>query len=545
MKQLYTLILTLILFTLSAQAQEVLLKEDFTNASQTNLTPAVSGNWTVTGGAIYTRSLSGNEAQVTTKLNVNGNFSKLDADIRIKWAGTRSANGGGSQSFNSPIYLCYQIGSNPVQKVPVDAAITVGTAVQNRVVIPLSNNYDNVKIYFETTLNKNYSYSIDDLEIVALPNMFKWSSRPDGEQPFVVAAPGTTSPYLLNDVPMYWSMTKGAGVTVEAATVNNTQFPRSGNSFSIVQTGASATEGTNVKIKFGELLTDVSFMLLDIDKTTATSQFTDKLVVTGINSAGNVVLASQSFVKNAAYAQFDAKSSTFTGVADVDNSLELGNVTVVFTEAVKEINISYYNLGADRGRQGIGFGNFNGYRTIGALPVELMFFRGAMQSGNAKLSWATAQEVNNDKFVVERSQDGKNYSAIGEVKGNGNSITRINYSFTDTNPAEGINYYRLRQIDFDGAEEMSNIVAVQYKGQQVFQGNLAKVYPTLATDEVNVKLALDAAQITVLDVSGRQVAQYSSTGRELTIPVSQLQRGVYLVKVSGNSQQQTLRFVKQ
>jgi hypothetical protein len=179
------------------------------------------------------------------------------------------------------------------------------------------------------------------------------------------------------------------------------------------------------------------------------------------------------------------------------------------------------------------------------LPVELMYFKGAVQGTNASLTWATAQELDNEKFVVERSQDGKSFSQIGEVQGHGNSSILINYTFTDTNPGVGTNYYRLRQVDFSGMEETSNVVALQFKGMQhTLNGHLAKVYPTIAATEVNVSLALHSAQITVLNANGLQVAQYSNASQNLVLPVSHLQPGTYFIKVSDGKQQQTQRLVK-
>ncbi|WP_266203537.1 T9SS type A sorting domain-containing protein [Pontibacter kalidii] len=184
-------------------------------------------------------------------------------------------------------------------------------------------------------------------------------------------------------------------------------------------------------------------------------------------------------------------------------------------------------------------------QVVAPLPVELMYFKGAVQGANASLTWATAQEINNEKFIVERSQDGRSFSKIGEVQGHGNSSTLVSYTFTDTSPAQGTNYYRLRQVDFGGAEEASNLVALQFKGMQhVLNGNIAKVYPTIAATEVSVSLTLGNAQVTVLNASGLQVAQYSNASQHLVLPVSHLQPGVYFVKVSDGTQQQTQRFVK-
>ncbi|MCX2740651.1 T9SS type A sorting domain-containing protein [Pontibacter anaerobius] len=185
-------------------------------------------------------------------------------------------------------------------------------------------------------------------------------------------------------------------------------------------------------------------------------------------------------------------------------------------------------------------------QAVAPLPVQLMSFKGSVQGANVNLTWATAQELDNDKFVVERSLDGRSFSEIGKVTGRGNSSTRINYTFTDTNPAEGINYYRLRQVDFDGAEETSNVVALQFKGtQHTLNGNIAKVYPTITSSDVTVSFALRNAQVTVLNANGQQVAQYGNVNNAVVVPAAHLHPGIYFVKVSDGTQQQTQRFVKQ
>lgn len=546
MKTIYTLIIAILLLSSSTQAQHVLLSENFSNSSQANVVPSVAGAWITKDGALYTRQHSGNETPALIRANVAKPVSALDADLRVRWTGYREANGGLMQQFDSEVFLCYKIGSNGVvRKVKVDAANTLNTEVNNEVTIPLSDNYQYVHIYFETTTAKGYSYRIDNLEILAFPNMFKWSTRALGENPFVVSAPKAATAYLLNEATMSWTMTKEGSVTHETVAVSNTQHPRTNQSFSIVQAGASKTEGTHIKIQFSAMMADVSFNILDIDRTMTTNQFKDSVVVTGVNNAGKVVLATSSFVRNSANTAFNPKASSFVGLNDVNNSTDQGDVTVVFTEEIKEINISYYNQGRDKGRQAISIGNFNGYQTASPLPVELAWFKGAMQGNTTQLTWSTASEVNNEKFIVERSQDGRSFSKIGEVAGRGNSSVIVAYAFTDTNPASGTNYYRLRQVDFDGAEEFSKIVAVQLKGKYGLSGGIVKVYPTLAASEVNVSLDLSNAQVAVLDASGRQLSQHSVASQSLVLPVTHLQPGVYFVKVYNGQQQETHRFVKQ
>lgn len=94
------------------------------------------------------------------------------------------------------------------------------------------------------------------------------------------------------------------------------------------------------------------------------------------------------------------------------------------------------------------------------LPVELSHFSATTSANEVTLNWTTESELSNDKFIIERSTNGIHWSDIGSVPGHGNSTTTINYSFKDFQPTSLVNYYRLRQIDFDGAFEYSEIIRV-------------------------------------------------------------------------------------
>jgi len=96
-----------------------------------------------------------------------------------------------------------------------------------------------------------------------------------------------------------------------------------------------------------------------------------------------------------------------------------------------------------------------------ALPVELLFFDAQVNEKNqVNLLWATASELNNDYFTVERSTDGGNWEIVEIVAGSGTTSVRTDYQTLDERPNKGISYYRLKQIDFDGTISYSNIVSV-------------------------------------------------------------------------------------
>ncbi|NQX97469.1 MAG: T9SS type A sorting domain-containing protein, partial [Flavobacteriales bacterium] len=83
------------------------------------------------------------------------------------------------------------------------------------------------------------------------------------------------------------------------------------------------------------------------------------------------------------------------------------------------------------------------------------------EEGYNHLYWITATEINNDHFEIEKSIDGVLFHKIGSTNGSGNSLSQLSYEFNDNNPSLGINYYRLRQVDFDGKFKYSNVISIK------------------------------------------------------------------------------------
>ena len=105
------------------------------------------------------------------------------------------------------------------------------------------------------------------------------------------------------------------------------------------------------------------------------------------------------------------------------------------------------------------------------LPVELIYFTGAIGDEGVLLKWATASETGSEAFVVERSYDGRSFEAIGERAAAGNSFEELNYDFLDRdfNTSAEQMYYRLRQVDIDGTISNSQVVAVRTDAESQFQ----------------------------------------------------------------------------
>jgi hypothetical protein len=141
------------------------------------------------------------------------------------------------------------------------------------------------------------------------------------------------------------------------------------------------------------------------------------------------------------------------------------------------------------------------------LPVEwISFTADRLDSRNIQLRWETDNEVNNDYFVVQRSVDAEFFEDIGEVDGSGNTEEPKTYMFLDNNYQANINYYRLKQVDFNGTFSFSNIVEVRFEGKEDFLA--FHVFPSPVRDYLNVQ-ALgkmnNSYQVKIFDQTGRQV----------------------------------------
>ena len=183
-----------------------------------------------------------------------------------------------------------------------------------------------------------------------------------------------------------------------------------------------------------------------------------------------------------------------------------------------------------------------------ALPVELIAFAADRIGSAVVCNWATATELRNDHFAVERSLDGQNFYALGQVAGAGTSSSRHDYRWVDAKPAGTVAYYRLSQVDTDGTTTYSPVVAVQSTSTAV----AVTASPNPSTGPVVLTLnAADATTVTgtVVNMVGAQVlrfAQAVSAGYQaITVDLSAQPAGVYLLRVQTPQGPQTLRVAKQ
>jgi hypothetical protein len=160
------------------------------------------------------------------------------------------------------------------------------------------------------------------------------------------------------------------------------------------------------------------------------------------------------------------------------------------------------------------------------LPVDFVYFNGLKEGGNNVLTWSTATEQNNNYFIVERSSNGNDFGEIGRVKGQGNSNSVMTYQYRDENPVNGINYYRLKQVDIDNSFSYSKVIAIVNKTIDF------EMFPNPSNGAFVIRFMASgySYKLDIADVKGINV--YSCEGDEVpeSLEVKGLANGIYIAR---------------
>ncbi|TAG93794.1 MAG: T9SS C-terminal target domain-containing protein [Bacteroidetes bacterium] len=170
------------------------------------------------------------------------------------------------------------------------------------------------------------------------------------------------------------------------------------------------------------------------------------------------------------------------------------------------------------------------------LPVSLLSFEGKVINERAKLTWQTATETNNKQFEIEKSSDAVNFSRIGIVAGSGNSSVIKNYNFTDDNFTSNA-YYRLRQVDFSGAENLSQVIFIKNNNDKIL------IYPNPTKGEIFIQSNENKQNIVswkVIDGQGKTILNgndtLENTEKVLSNQLQNQNKGTYIIEIQGNKQ---------
>jgi hypothetical protein len=269
----------------------------------------------------------------------------------------------------------------------------------------------------------------------------------------------------------------------------------------------------------------------------------DTLMVMGKFSVRNLIFSNGSIIivgpngKISVYGDLTNKNNsdavTIDGSITVDGNFYNGNGGEVIGVGSIQVDGNFTGTGTT-------FGYVN--NTIppgstvfyGALPVELLYFNYTMNNSSVTLNWATASEINNDYFTLEKSINGITYTELDKVAGSGNSNRSTAYLFTDDNPTKGTSYYRLKQTDYDGKYEyiayLSCVNNTSYTFSYIFTNPIV---------DNNLKLTIKGEsgnyRIDVYDYLGNRIlgtsSVYLNDQKTITLPLLNIPTGYYIVAV--------------
>ena len=179
---------------------------------------------------------------------------------------------------------------------------------------------------------------------------------------------------------------------------------------------------------------------------------------------------------------------------------------------------------------------FGGACSSTPLPITLIDFNAFVRDNWVYIEWQTTREINSDYFTVEKSKIYDNWVEVGQVQGAGNSDVTLNYNALDKTPYKGISYYRLKQTDFDGDYQYSEIVAVNVK----IPMTEVVIYPNPATSQITIQAnQQELSTIKIYNILGQEVTnktqQRSISVNNIVIDLSNLASGLYIVKTKSTA----------
>lgn len=170
------------------------------------------------------------------------------------------------------------------------------------------------------------------------------------------------------------------------------------------------------------------------------------------------------------------------------------------------------------------------------LPVKWLLVDAAATKDAVLVKWETASEINNSHFEVLRSTNGEDWETIGHVKGAGTTNFKTSYDYLDKFPKAGLNYYKLKQVDFDGQASFSKLIVVRF-----IQNRITQLFPNPAREVIQINTNGNVAKgLRIFTVSGQMVANHALQAGQNTVSLAGIARGFYLVEVQlSNNQSET------
>lgn len=181
------------------------------------------------------------------------------------------------------------------------------------------------------------------------------------------------------------------------------------------------------------------------------------------------------------------------------------------------------------------------YDAAGVLPVDFSFFKAENQNDMAMLTWGTAMEVENEGFYLEKSSDGIFFQEFAFIVGEGNSTEEVEYEALDRDPFNGMNYYRLKQVDYNGSERFSKVVKLDLRnGEGVIVNYISD------SEEISIRSQKTLQHLEVYDMAGVRVhrSTFDQNATEHSVSFSGQTSGHFVAVITDvNGTVETTKFV--
>ena len=180
-----------------------------------------------------------------------------------------------------------------------------------------------------------------------------------------------------------------------------------------------------------------------------------------------------------------------------------------------------------------------GLTSSNPLPVSLINFLAKESDAGIKITWSTASEYNNKGFELFKSSDAKNWRKIADIEGAGNASEVNRYQFVDQNPGKGLNYYQLKQVDFDGEFEIFDVISVEFDAAAYQPG----LFPNPTSGVLNLNAADDVEidAVKLFNRLGSIVAVYENDFSNMNL--GKLPKGIYLAQIISGRKSYTQKVI--
>jgi len=190
-----------------------------------------------------------------------------------------------------------------------------------------------------------------------------------------------------------------------------------------------------------------------------------------------------------------------------------------------------------------------GLATSLVVPVELTSFTATANGNDVTLNWSTATELNNQGFEIQRSTEVKEFFTVGFVNGHGTTTEQQNYSYVDRNLDDGKYFYRLKQVDYNGSYEYSNVIEVDLRSLNEYA--LEQNYPNPFNPTTTIGYILKEkinAKLILLNAIGEEVAvlvneEQDKGFHKVDFNAKSLASGVYFYRLQAGDFVQTRKIL--